>query len=373
MKTGSTNLINHLAQEATTLTTCWEITRTDGTVIRLTELDVSINVPTDTIGSISVGGGRYLSTAGFTRTAIDNAVGLNPDTLDISGLLNSNGIQKEDVRAGLYDGADLKVFVVNYEALADGVIALKRGRLGEVTLTGSGLFQTEVRSLSGILRKKLIEKTSPTCRALLGDSRCTVPINPDVIQRNTAYAVGSFVRVPVTAGTTSEIYGNLIYECTVAGTTDSTQPSYDTTPGNTTVDGTATFKAYQAWTRHGSITSVTDRRVMVLNVTESRAVDDWFNGGILRFESGPNAGISMEVKDWDQSSNTVTLFLPMPFTPGVGNVFTISPGCLRTRTICKEKFAMAGSQNFANGNVINMRAEPDLPGRDFVLTYPDAK
>ena len=372
MKTASTNLLNHLAEEATTLTTCWEITRTDGTVIRLTELDVSITVPSTTVGSIGVGGGKYQALYGFDRTAIDNAVGLDPDTTEINGILNSEGIDDDDIRAGLYNGADLKIFVVNYMSLADGVMALKRGQLGEVVTNTSGQFQTELQSLSAILRKKMLEKTSPTCRALFGDSRCTIPVTPAVIARSTAYAVGDFVRVPVTAGTTSEIYGNLIYECTVAGTTDASQPTYDTTPGNTTVDGTASFKAYQSWKRHGSVTSVTDKRTLVLNVTESRAVDDWFNGGVIAFESGPNAGIAMEVKDWVQSSNTVTLFLPFPYTPGVGNVFTIYPGCNRTRTACKA-FALAGSQDYANGNVMNFRGEPDLPGRDFVLTYPDAE
>ena len=373
MKTVGANLLSHLQGEATTLTTCWEITRLDGEVIRLTELDVSITVPSTTVGSISVGGGKYLSMSGFTRTAIDNAVGLEPDTLDINGLLNADGIDKEDVRAGLYNGADLKIFVVNYESLADGVMALKRGRLGEVIITGSGRFQTELRSLATLLRKNILEKTSPTCRALVGDLRCKVPILPDIIERSTAYSAGQFVRVPVTAGSTSAIYGNLIYECTVAGTTAGSQPTYDTTVGNSTVDGAATFKAHQAWTRSGTVTSATSRRELVISVTESRAVDDWFNKGKIAFETGPCAGLSMEVKDWDQSSGTVTLFLPMPFTPDASDAFTISPGCDQLRPTCRNKFVMAGSQDFVNGNVINMRGEPDLPGRDFVLTYPDAQ
>lgn len=373
MKTASTNLINHLAQEATTLTTCWEITRQDGVVVRLTELDVDLVVPSTTVGGISVGGGTYKSMVGFTRTAIENAVGLSADTVDINGILNADGVQKEDVRGGLYNGADLKIFVVNYKALADGVMGLKRGFLGEVIITSSNQFQTELRSLSSILGRKLVEKTSPTCRALLGDSRCTIPVEPPVIARSTGYAVGDFVRVPVAAGTLSDVYGNLIYECTVSGDTAGSQPSYDTTPGNSTVDGTATFRAYAAWTRHGSVASVASRQVFTVSVTESRAVDDWFNLGRIYFESGANVGLSMEIKDWVQSSGTVTLFLPMPYTIGVGNAFTIRPGCDRTRTTCRNRFAMTGSQDFANGNVLNFRGEPDLPGRDFVLTYPDAK
>lgn len=373
MKTGSVNLINHLAGEATTITTCWEITRRDGVVIRLTELDVDLTVPSTSVAGVSVGGGVYKSMVGFTRTAIENAVGLDADTVDINGVLNSEGVQKEDVRGGLFNGADLKIFAVNYRSLADGVLALKRGFLGEVVITSSNQFQSELRSLSSVLGRKLVEKTSPTCRALLGDARCGVPVEPPIIERNTAYTVGDFVRVVVAGGTLSDRFGNLIYECTGGGTTDGTQPTYDTDIGDTTTDGTATFRAYAAWTRHGSVATVTNKRQFTISLTEPRAVDDWFNLGRIYFESGPNVGLSMEIKDWVQSSGALTLFLPMPYTVGVGNAFTIRPGCDRTRPTCRTKFAMAGSTNFADGNVINMRGEPDLPGRDFVMTFPDAK
>lgn len=373
MKSASANLIAHIAEEATTLTTCWEITRTDGEVVRLTELDIDLVVPSTTVAGVSVGGGRYLSMVGFSRTAIDNGVGLDSDSVDITGILNSAGLALDDVRAGKFNGADLKIFALNYEALADGVIALKRGRLGDVIVTGSGRFQTDIRSLTSVLGRRIVEKTSPTCRALLGDARCKVPTDPAEVARSTSYAAGEYVKVPVDPGTTSEVYGNLVFECVTAGVTAGTQPTYDETPGNNTTDGTAVFKAHQAWTRHASVSSVTSRRVFRISVTESRAVDDWFNLGRVLFESGPNAGLSMEVKDWVQSTGEVTLFLPMPFTPEVGNVLVIRPGCDRTRPTCAGKFVMSGSADFASGNILNFRGEPDLPGSDFTLTYPDGQ
>jgi uncharacterized phage protein (TIGR02218 family) len=373
MKMISTTLLDHIQGEATTLTTCWEITRLDGTVVRLTELDVALEIPPIAVGSITIGGGRYTSVDGFDRTAVENKTGFEVDTAEINGLLNSSGISKEDVRASLYDGADLKIFMVNYRDLTQGALALKRGLLGEVTVSGSGRFQTELKSLKTVLQRRLVEKTSPTCRALLGDNRCKIPLSPDVIQRSTEYEVGQFVRVPVAPGTTSEIYGNLVYECVAAGETDASQPVYSTVVGDDTTDGTAMFKAHEAWTRHGSVISASDRRTLVLNVTEPRAVDDWFNQGQITFESGANAGLSMEVKDWDEATLTLTLFLPMPFDIGVGNVFTIHPGCDRIRGTCVSKFQMANSIEFSNGNIFNFRGEPDTPGRDFVLTYPDAQ
>lgn len=373
MKSASAGMIAHLAQEATTLTTCWEITRTDGEVVRLTELDVDLVVPPTSVSGISVGGGRYLAMVGFSRTAIDSGVGLESDSVDITGILDSSGIDRDDVRAGKLNGADLKIFAVNYEDLSQGVLALRRGKLGDVIITGSGRFQTDIRSLTAVLRRRIVEKTSPTCRALLGDARCKVPLDPAEIARSTAYSAGDYVKVPVDPGTTSEVFGNLIFECVTAGTTDAAQPTYSETPGTNTTDGTAVFKAHSAWTRHASVGTVTDRRVFRINVTEPRAADGWFSLGRILFESGPNAGLSMEVKDWVQSTGQVTLFLPMPFTPVTGNVLTIRPGCDRTRPTCASKFAIAASVDFADGNILNFRGEPDLPGSDFTLTYPDGQ
>lgn len=362
-KTISSALADHIAGEATTLTTIWEITRRDGVKIYLTELDADITVD----------GQVYESAYGYDRTATGNRVGLEVSDVDVNGLLNSGFIDRDDIRAGLYDNAEVRISIVNYKSPDDGTIALKRGFLGEVITAPSGLFRAQLAGLRSRLQQKIIERTSPTCRAQFGDSRCTVPINPDVIERNTDYSVGDFVRVATDPGSTSEIYGNRIYECTAAGTTAGTEPTYDKTVGNTTTDGTAVFTARQAWTRHGSIASVTDKRVFTVNVTESRAVDDWFNLGVITFESGPNAPQSFEVKDWDQSSNEITLFIPLPETPTVGNAFIIRPGCDKRRTTCREKFALAGTTDYANGNVINFRGEPDLPGQDAALQYPDAQ
>ena len=63
------------------------------------------------------------------------------------------------------------------------------------------------------------------------------------VTRNTGYAPGEFVRASdPPGGLLAADYDNRIYECVVAGTTHaSTQPTYDTTIGNDTVDGTATF------------------------------------------------------------------------------------------------------------------------------------
>jgi len=62
---------------------------------------------------------------------------------------------------------------------------------------------------------------------------------PETTARNTVYAVGDVVK-PTT-------YASHSYKCTTAGTSHATvEPTWTTTDGNTTTDGTATFTCYDA-------------------------------------------------------------------------------------------------------------------------------
>lgn len=363
-KTVPTNLATHLDTGRTTLTTIWTITRTDGTIVRLTELDQDL----------TVGGQVYTAAFGYSRSALDNKSGLDAEEIELEGILNASYIDRTDVIAGLYDGAVLVISAVNFEAPDDGTIILKRGRLGRIGIRPDGRFTAEFISLRSFLEQSIIEVATPTCRAQLGDSRCTVPTDPPVRAASTEYALGDFVKVFTTgSGTEQRDLENRIYECTTAGTSAVSLPTFNTTVGATTTDGTAVFTAREAWTRHAVVLNVIDNRIFDLTITESRAVNDWFNQGFVRFETGNNANRRFEIKDWVSSSSRLTLFLPAPRTIQIGDRLAITPGCDRRRSTCAAKWQIAGSTNFANGNVINMRGEPDLPGKDAVLTYPDAQ
>jgi hypothetical protein len=156
-----------------------------------------------------------------------------------------------------------------------------------------------------------------------------------------------------------EIYEDRVYECTIAGTTASTPPTYDTIIGNTTVDGTATFTARDAFMRDATVDTVTDQETFTINnFSDARAVDDWFNGGAVTFlGTSVNTGLTMEIRDWTNSTSTVKLFLPMPFTITSGDKIRLYPGCDKRRVTCRTKF----------NNVVNFRGEADIPGVDALL------
>lgn len=189
MKSISAGMSTHLNQTVTTLTSLWELTRTDGVKFFFTDHDKDVEF----------GGDTYVAANGYKRTAISNSVGLSVDNLDIEGVLD--GIDEDELRVGLFDYAEIKVKLINYKNTADGIIKLRRGILGEVAFTSQGFYTAELRGLAQPLSQNIVEMYTVECRADLGDAQCKIPIFPDVILRNTAVVLGDFYRVATKTGT----------------------------------------------------------------------------------------------------------------------------------------------------------------------------
>ncbi len=130
---------------------------------------------TDHDAALTIDSLQYDSIAGFTPTTVESKSNMSVDNLDLEGQTFSIKITEEDLLAGLYDYAEIEIFIVNYENLSQGKLIVKRGRLGEVTLN-SQMFQAEVRGLTQHLSQTIGEIFSPSCRAILGDSRCKVAL-----------------------------------------------------------------------------------------------------------------------------------------------------------------------------------------------------
>jgi hypothetical protein len=210
----------HLDLETTRLAAIWRITRKDGQQFFVTDHD----------RDIVFAGEVYRADAGFERTAIRSDAGFAVDNLDLVGVFAEGGIVEDDVRAGLFDGAEIAISFVNWDDPdGHGEIRLRRGTLG----------RDAPRGLSQPLAQSTLEVFSPNCRADLGDQRCKFPIQPPELGRDQAVSEGAFYRVPTAAGTGSAGYEDRIYEVIDAGTTAASQPAYDTTIGAVTTDGTA--------------------------------------------------------------------------------------------------------------------------------------
>jgi uncharacterized phage protein (TIGR02218 family) len=156
------SLVTHLASETPTLAVCTKIERLDTTVLGFTSHDKSLTVD----------GVDYEAGSAVDSTALRNAVGTGVDNLEIMGLLDSAAIDEADLKAGLYDGASVTIFLVNWADVTMGTVVLLKGYIGQVTYM-DGHYVAEIRSLMQRLQQSIGELTSPTCRVKeLGDARC---------------------------------------------------------------------------------------------------------------------------------------------------------------------------------------------------------
>ncbi len=165
MKIISTQLDAHLALEVTTTATCWKLTRRDATVFGFTNHDQDL----------VVGGVTYQATSGFTPSAVANNSELSVDNLDVEGVIDSAVIAEADIQAGLYDYAQVEIFIVNYADLTQGALNLRTGWLGEIKFS-KNKFVAEVRGLMQNLAQGIGSLYSPSCRAKLGDAECGITL-----------------------------------------------------------------------------------------------------------------------------------------------------------------------------------------------------
>lgn len=367
MPTLSAGMSSHVADGTTNLAICIRVDRTDGQSFFFTGLDTNITFATNV----------YKAATAVNRTQIAKDSTFAVDNVDITGILDSNEITEDDLRRGIFDNAEIRVFEVNYldpDGLAD--IKHMRGKFGEVVLTQKGIFRTEIRSMFQPMVQNIVQSRQPACRSDFGDpDRCGFPVWPAEVVVSTAYVVGEhvLVRDPIFNGQSPRsvtFYQDRAFECVTAGTTAGTTPLYDLTIGNDTTDGTAVFRARQFRTKAVTISEVIDR--VTFKVTEltpnTTFPDDEFSGGQIFFESGLNDQKTMEVKQY-QADDGVTIeqiiemYMPLPFDPVVGDTARIYPGCFKRRQEdCVDKFDWG----------VNFDGDPDIPGSDFLTRIPDS-
>ena len=256
MKALPAPLLAHYAQGTTTIATCWRVQRVDGLVL----------TATSHLEDITFGDDLYLSIAAYLMTDQESNSELAPDNFELEGFLASPSITEADVHAGVWDGATVEMFEVNYaDPIATGRNLLVTGTLGEVKVTRSK-FTTEVRGLAQKLTRRIIRIMNKECDADLGDARCGVDLNGVTVDAEA---------ITVTPVTVDAVDNNQVIDAVTLG-------DYST---------------------------------------------NHFSGGKVTFLTGLNVGLSMEVMS--HSTTIANLSHPMPYTIEVGDTFTIVAGCAK--------------------------------------------
>lgn len=347
----SAGLAAHLAGASLTLATCWRVTRRDGLALRLTDHD----------RDLTVSGDLYSSRLSYERTAIAAAGDLSVDQSEVLAILDSATITERDIRAGLWDGAEVRIFVVNWADLSQGMLRRMRGTLGQVSIRDDGAVRAELRGLAQPLQAPIGNLYQPECRLDLGERKCGIPLRPPLRQAGASYGLGDVIRADVTGGVHGNVYdeGGAIFECIVAGAAGASAPAWNLSAAFT--DGGVTWQPRAAWTRPATISAALTSRHLELVADGIEAfADGHFAFGVAIFDVGGNAGVAREVVAWDQSSRVLELLEPPPFAPAPGDVLRVQPGCDGRRVTCRTKF----------DNADNHRGVTTLPGERVITETP---
>ncbi|WP_428410007.1 DUF2163 domain-containing protein [Hyphococcus sp.] len=164
MRAVDSNLQAHLDTGATTLATCWRITRRDGLVLGFTDHD----------RALTFDGTMFLPDTGAVGSALSSSADLAADNTEIEGALSTSALSGDDLAAGRYDSAEVEIFRVNWAAPAQRLL-LKKGVIGEVKREGEA-FRAELRGLSHALEQPVGRVYQRLCDVNVGSAKCGVDL-----------------------------------------------------------------------------------------------------------------------------------------------------------------------------------------------------
>jgi len=163
-----------LSSGATTLATCWRLTRTDGVILGFTDHDRPL-----TFENV-----LFEPEAGVETAAREESAGLVVDNTAGLGALSSAAIDEADVLSGRWDGARIAIFSVDWTNPDDRLLVFA-GTFGEIRRRDAA-FEVEVAGLKADLDRPVGRVYQPTCDAVLGDERCGVDLEQPAFSANGA-------------------------------------------------------------------------------------------------------------------------------------------------------------------------------------------
>ncbi|AWN35035.1 DUF2163 domain-containing protein [Methylobacterium radiodurans] len=156
----------HLAEGVTTLCRCWTLARRDGVRLGFTDHD----------RDLVLDGLTCAAHTGLEAAEASAELGFAVSGGDVAGALTALGLTEADIAGGLYDGATVETWLVDWRAPATRLL-IDVGTLGEIRRTGDA-FVAELRGLADRLDAERGRSFRATCGAELGDARCRVDPAP---------------------------------------------------------------------------------------------------------------------------------------------------------------------------------------------------
>lgn len=251
--------------------TCWRIERTDGQILRFTDCCHALTLED---------GFTYSPLGGGQSSARSREGGLVDTNAEFHGVLTSDKIKHDDLRAGRYDDAKVNEYVVDWSVPWAGSFRSQRYWIQNLSFTGE-----EWKAQIGGIPSRLVTPVgiiiTRSCRTHLGSKKCGIDL---------ALPPANTVENSVTA---------------------------------TSID--------------------TQRQVFRASGLSSVYNDDDFAGGFLRFLNGANIGLQFDIKSYVKSTRQITLFMSTPFdivaSGGSPDRFLLVCGCNGAFSTCRDVYA----------------------------------
>lgn len=178
MKSLNPDLNDHISGEVTTLCRCWIIETVDGEQQGFTDHDEDVMI-NDVLCERD---------AGAESSSVEEQIGLNIDTSEITGALQSDRITAEDIIGGKYDAAKISTYLVNWSEadqwFVDQIMLI--GHIGRE----DGVFKFDLQSMTSRLDQTQGRHFIRHCQVDLGDAKCGVDLDNPQFR-----AIGSVIGV----------------------------------------------------------------------------------------------------------------------------------------------------------------------------------
>jgi uncharacterized phage protein (TIGR02218 family) len=183
MRTIPNELAARIESGAAMLCHAWLLRRTDGLDLGFTDHDRDLTLE----------GVLCRASSGWTTGAADSAVGLGAGSAAVAGGLDDAAITGADIEAGLYDGASVALWRVDWDR-PDLRVRLWTATLARILCEG-GQFRAELEGPLAKLERVVGRTYGRACDAIFGDRRCGV--DPDAFpgltcDKRWATCVGTF-------------------------------------------------------------------------------------------------------------------------------------------------------------------------------------
>lgn len=173
-----------LNRNAVAVATLMEIERTDGTVFRLTNNDVDLTYD----------GNTWVSSVPFTIGAVTHGSQLAVDNTEVTLSTEGSVLDLADFKAGRFQKAKVKIFLVDLQDLTSGDVILHEGWVGAISLNEFEHVEITVFGLMKIMDFEIGRVYQPQCDADFGDRRCKLALDPSQAwAAEDRYAVGDWV------------------------------------------------------------------------------------------------------------------------------------------------------------------------------------